>query len=129
MPAPTSLPPDQIGRVAAGRETAPKSSGWPQVSHRPPRHGEISRLAGRGLGGFDQNGSGQSVQSGGFAGCPRAVGRRPCSGSGVRLWGVARADDLDEDKDWDGEDSALDEWDEIDVEDEEDDSWLDDDDF
>ena len=41
----------------------------------------------------------------------------------------SRADDAEAEKDWDEEEEELDDWDEIDVDDEEEDVWLDDEEF
>lgn len=41
----------------------------------------------------------------------------------------SRADDAETEKDWDEEEEELDDWDEIDVDDEEEDVWLDDEEF
>lgn len=40
-----------------------------------------------------------------------------------------RSDDVEIDPDWEEEDTALDEWDEIDIEDDDDDMWIDDEEF
>jgi len=41
----------------------------------------------------------------------------------------SRADDLDIEDEWEEDETELDEWDDVEVEDEEDDLWLDDEDF
>jgi hypothetical protein len=41
----------------------------------------------------------------------------------------SRADDIEDEKDWDDEEEELEEWDEIEEEEDDDDSWLDEDEY